>query len=48
MKRRWMKGWQLVVEIPAVSLERLRGEGLEASDIAAPGQPTYDPNPPSQ
>ena len=40
------EGWQLVVEIPAVSLERLRGEGLEASDIAAPGQPTYDPNPP--
>lgn len=39
-------GWQLVVEIPAVSLERLRGEGLEACHIAAPSQPTYDPNRP--
>ena len=30
-------GWQLDVEIPVVSLERLRGEGLEAGYIAAPG-----------
>ena len=29
--------WQLEVEIPAVSLERLRGEGLEAGFIAASG-----------